>query len=75
LPATTAGAPVITKGGTAVRTQDGQSTLVGSSENYLAGIHSARSPFASGRRDDRTAAFNAMYYPWIVPEIISQRAQ
>ncbi len=74
LPATTAGAPVITRGSTAVRTQDGQSTLVGSSENYLAGIYSGRSPFAAGEQDDR-AAFNAMYYPWVVPEIISQRAQ
>jgi hypothetical protein len=74
LPATTAGAPVLTRGATAVRTQDGQSTLVGSSENYLAGIHSARSPFASGAQAEHAAAFNAMYYPWIVPEIISQRA-
>ena len=67
------GAPVITKGASVVRTQDGQST--GSGENFLVGIHSARSPFASGEPGDRTAVFNTMYYPWIVPEIISQRAQ
>jgi hypothetical protein len=75
LPPSTAGAPVITRGATTVRTQDGQTTVVGSSENYLAGIHSARSPFMSGPSSEHAAVFNAMYYPWIVPEIISQRAQ
>jgi hypothetical protein len=75
LPPSTAGAPVITRGATTVRTQDGQTTVVGSSENYLAGIHSARSPFTSGYASEHAAAFNAMYYPWIVPEIISQRAK
>jgi hypothetical protein len=74
LPASTAGAPVLTRAASAVRTQDGQTTM-GSGENLLAGILSARSPFASGDSTQRRAAFNAMFYPWIVPEIISQRAQ
>jgi hypothetical protein len=75
LPETTAGAPIITKGLSAVRMQDGQTTVMGSSENYLAGIHSVRSPFVSSGSRETSPVFNAMFYPWIVPEIISQRAQ
>jgi hypothetical protein len=55
--------------------QDGQTTVMGSSENYLAGIHSVRSPFVSSGSRETSPVFNAMFYPWIVPEIISQRAQ
>ncbi|MFN0072385.1 MAG: hypothetical protein ACKVVP_12955 [Chloroflexota bacterium] len=75
LPASTAGAPVLTKGSSVIRNQDGQSTVVEKSENYLAGVHSARSPFASGASPGQSGVLNAMYYPWIIPEIISQRAR
>lgn len=73
LPATTAGAPVVTKGSPVVRTQDGQTTLVDKGENYLAGIHAARSPIRTTEGASE-ATLSSMYYPWVVPEIISQRA-
>jgi hypothetical protein len=72
LPDETVGAPVVTKGSPVVRKQDGQSSVVDQGEYYLVGIQSSLRPFAE-RADD--AGLHTMLYPFVVPEIISQRAQ
>lgn len=75
LPAQAAGAPVVTKGTPVVRRADGQSALVDQGENYLVGVYSAITPFRGHPESDAPIALSAVFYPWLVPEILSQQAQ
>lgn len=70
----TMGSPVVTKGSPVVRKQDGQSAVVDQGENYLVGIQSGLRPFADATETD-SGGLHTMLYPFVVPEIISQRAQ